>query len=106
MAIAALALPVLGYVQRAWPLRGLRLLSAMAALVDKVAATFTKTKGDLREVVRTLVTAPEFYAPEYRDAKVKTPLVFVVSAVRATGREVRDNRQRASDIGGPNFQRY
>jgi uncharacterized protein (DUF1800 family) len=64
-----------------------------AALVDKVAATFTRTKGDLREVVRTLVTAPEFYAPEHRNAKVKTPLAFVVSSVRSTGREVRDTRQ-------------
>jgi len=63
-----------------------------AALVDKVAATFTKTKGDLREVVRTLVTAPEFYAAEHRNAKVKTPLQFVVSGVRATGREARDAR--------------
>ncbi len=63
-----------------------------AALVDKVAATFTKTNGNLREVVRTLVTAPEFYALEHRNAKVKTPLQFVVSGVRATGREVRDPR--------------
>ncbi len=64
-----------------------------AALVDKVAATFTKTKGDLREVVRTLVTSPEFFATEHRNAKVKTPLEFVVSGVRTTGREVRDPRQ-------------
>jgi uncharacterized protein (DUF1800 family) len=46
----------------------------------------------LRETVRTLVTAPEFYGTEHRNAKVKTPLVFVVSAVRVTGREVRDTR--------------
>ncbi len=64
-----------------------------AALVDKVAATFTRTKGDLREVMRTLLTAPEFYAPEHRNAKVKTPLEFVVSGVRTTGREVREPRQ-------------
>ena len=64
-----------------------------AALVDTVAATFTKTKGNLREVVRTLVTAPEFYALEHRNVKVKTPLEFVVSSVRATGREVREPRQ-------------
>jgi uncharacterized protein (DUF1800 family) len=57
------------------------------ALVAKVAATFTATKGNLREVVRTLVTAPEFYALEHRHAKVKTPLEFVVSGVRATGNE-------------------
>jgi uncharacterized protein (DUF1800 family) len=63
------------------------------ALVNKVAATFTNTKGNLREVVRTLVTSPEFYAAEHRGAKVKTPLEFVVSSVRATGREVREPRQ-------------
>ena len=63
------------------------------ALVDKVAATFTKTKGNLREVMRTLVTSPEFYAAQYRGAKVKTPLEFVVSGVRATGRDVREPRQ-------------
>jgi uncharacterized protein (DUF1800 family) len=68
------------------------------ALVDKVADSFTKTKGNLREVVRTLVTAPEFYAPEHRNAKVKTPLLFVVSSVRATGREVREPRQLLSAL--------
>ena len=56
-----------------------------AALVDRAAKTFLDTKGDLREVVRTIVTSPEFYADEAYRAKVKTPLEFVVSAVRATG---------------------
>jgi len=63
------------------------------ALVNKVAETFTRTQGNLREVVRTLITSPEFYAAEYRGVKVKTPLEFVVSGVRATGREVREPRQ-------------
>ncbi len=52
------------------------------ALVVRAAARFTQTGGDLREVVRTIVTSPEFFAPEARQAKVKTPLEFVVSAVR------------------------
>jgi len=63
------------------------------ALVNKVAETFTRTQGNLREVVRTLITSPEFYAAEYRGVKVKTPLEFVVSGVRSTGREVREPRQ-------------
>ena len=63
-----------------------------SALVDKVAATFTRTKGNLREVVRTLVTSPEFYATANRGVKVKTPLEFVISGVRATGRDVPDAR--------------
>jgi uncharacterized protein (DUF1800 family) len=60
------------------------------ALVDRAAKTFIATKGDIREVVRTIVTSPEFFAPDAYRAKVKTPFEFVVSAVRATGAEVRD----------------
>jgi uncharacterized protein (DUF1800 family) len=55
------------------------------ALVDRAAAVFTRTGGDLREVMRTILTSPEFYAPEAYRAKVKTPFEFVVSAERALG---------------------
>ena len=53
-------------------------------LVDRLAARFTATRGDLREVMRTLLTSPEFLATESISAKTKTPFEFVVSAVRAT----------------------
>jgi len=56
-----------------------------ASLVDRAAKVFLDTKGDLREVTRTIITSPEFFdADAYRD-KVKTPFEFIVSAVRATG---------------------
>ena len=55
-----------------------------AALVDRAAARFRDTGGDIREVVRTIVTSPEFFAPGAYRAKVKTPFEFVASAVRAT----------------------
>jgi uncharacterized protein (DUF1800 family) len=58
------------------------------ALVDRAAAKFRETDGDIREVVRLILTSPEFSAPEAYRAKVKTPFEFVVSAVRATGSEV------------------
>src|SRR5208337_4112690 len=49
-----------------------------------------KKKGDIREVMTVLLHSPEFWDDgTYRD-KVKTPLEFVVSAVRATGAEVDD----------------
>lgn len=54
------------------------------ALVDRMAQTFLKHDGDIREVLRTLFQSPEFWAPEAYRAKVKTPLEFVASAVRAT----------------------
>ena len=56
-----------------------------ASLVARAAATFKDTDGNLREVVRTIVTSPEFFAAEAYRAKVKTPFEFVVSAVRASG---------------------
>ena len=60
-----------------------------ASLIDHAAAVFTSTKGDLRAVVRSIITSPEFFAPEARRAKIKTPFEFVVSALRATGADVR-----------------
>jgi uncharacterized protein (DUF1800 family) len=57
------------------------------SLVDRAAKRFHETDGDIREVVRTIVTSPEFFSAEAYRAKVKTPFEFVVSAVRATGTE-------------------
>jgi uncharacterized protein (DUF1800 family) len=58
------------------------------ALVERAARRFRDTGGNIREVVRTIVTSPEFFAPEAYRAKIKTPFEFVVSAVRATGTEI------------------
>jgi uncharacterized protein (DUF1800 family) len=60
------------------------------ALVDRAAKRFRETDGDIREVVRTILTSPEFFAPDAYRAKVKTPFEFVVSSVRATGAGVDD----------------
>jgi uncharacterized protein (DUF1800 family) len=57
-------------------------------LVDRAAKRFRDTDGDLREVMRTILTSPEFLSPEAYRAKVKTPFEFIVSAVRVTGTEV------------------
>jgi uncharacterized protein (DUF1800 family) len=60
------------------------------ALVDSMAKTFLKKKGEIREVLSTMFHSPEFWAGETYRAKVKTPLEFVASAVRATGGDVTD----------------
>jgi len=60
------------------------------ALVDRMAKTFLKKRGDIREVLGTLFHSPEFWADGTYRAKVKTPLEFVASALRATGAEVDD----------------
>ena len=59
-------------------------------LVDRMAKTFQKKKGDIREVLSMLFHSPEFWADSSYRAKVKTPLEFVASAVRATGATVDD----------------
>ena len=53
------------------------------ALIDDAAAVFLKTKGDIREVVRTIVTSNEFYSQRAFRSKVKSPFEVVVSAMRA-----------------------
>jgi uncharacterized protein (DUF1800 family) len=60
------------------------------ALVDRMAKTFLKKKGDIREVLDTLFHSPEFWDDATYRAKVKTPLEFVASSVRATGAEIDD----------------
>jgi uncharacterized protein (DUF1800 family) len=63
-----------------------------SALVDRMTKTFLKKNGDIREVLRTMFKSPEFWSPDAYRAKVKTPLEFVVSAVRASGAQVDDAR--------------
>jgi len=53
--------------------------------VDDAVAVWQRTDGDIREVLRAIFHGPDFWAPQNVTNKVKTPLEFVVSAVRATG---------------------
>ncbi len=54
-----------------------------AVLVDRLERRFLDTDGDLKELARALVAAPEAWAPE--QAKIKRPAEWVVAALRATG---------------------
>lgn len=56
-----------------------------ASVVEKATQTFTKTKGDLREVVRTIITSPEFVSVGAYRAKIKSPFEYSISAIRAVG---------------------
>ena len=60
------------------------------ALVDRMAASFLSSGGDIKTVLRTMFHSPEFWSNEVQNAKVKTPQEFVLSAARASGLEVRD----------------
>jgi uncharacterized protein (DUF1800 family) len=58
------------------------------ALVDRMAKTYLSSGGDIPSVLKTLFHSAEFWAASDYRAKVKTPLEFVVSAVRASNANV------------------
>ena len=67
------------------------------ALVDRVAQTFLKTDGDIREVLRTIFNSAEFNSPEAYRSKVKRPFELAISAVRTLGGDTN---------GGPQFHQW
>ncbi len=70
-----------------------------SSLIDRVAGVYMKTGGDIREVLRAIVTSQEFLAPESYRAKIKSPFELAVSSVRALGGETSGSRPIAQFIG-------
>jgi uncharacterized protein (DUF1800 family) len=64
-----------------------------AALVDRVATSFTKSNGDIRETLKTIFFSPEFNSPEAYRAKVKRPFELTISAIRTLGGETNGGPQ-------------
>ncbi|HKP37723.1 MAG TPA: DUF1800 domain-containing protein [Pyrinomonadaceae bacterium] len=67
------------------------------ALVDRVAQTFTKTDGDIREVLKAIFFSPEFNSADAYRAKIKRPFELAISAARTVG---------ADTNGGPAFHQW
>ena len=67
------------------------------ALVDRVAETFTKTDGDIRETLKTIFFSKEFNSTEAYRVKIKRPFELVVSAIRTLG---------ADTNGGPGTHQW
>ena len=77
------------------------------ALVDRAARAFLDTDGDIRAVVRTIITSPEFFSEAAYIAKTKSPLQFVASAVRVVGGEAHSRSSLPAvvgQLGEPLFQ--
>jgi uncharacterized protein (DUF1800 family) len=53
-------------------------------VVDACTATFQKTNGDIKSVLRTLFSRPEFWDEKYSQTKFKSPQRFVISSLRAS----------------------
>ena len=67
------------------------------ALVDRVAAAFTRSDGDIPETLRAIFFSPEFNSPEAYRAKVKRPFELAISALRTLGAET---------TGGPQLHQW
>jgi uncharacterized protein (DUF1800 family) len=78
------------------------------SLVDRVASVYTKTDGDIREMLRTIFTSPEFNSPEAYRAKIKSPFELAVSAIRALGGDTDGSPQLSQFIAkmGQPLYRY
>ncbi len=61
--------------------------TAPPALVERVAAVFTKSDGDIRETLKAIFFSNEFNSQEAYRAKIKRPFELVVSAIRTLGAE-------------------
>ncbi|MEY3738220.1 MAG: hypothetical protein RL544_998 [Bacteroidota bacterium] len=58
------------------------------AVIEEMTKTFIASKGDIKEVLLTMVMHPGFWAKAKEKEKIKSPFELAVSAVRATGTEV------------------
>ena len=68
------------------------------ALIERMAQTFLRTDGDIRQVLLAMIQSPEFFTRETYRAKVKTPQDYVISAVRASGADVQNAGALAASI--------
>jgi len=70
-----------------------------ASLVERAKGVFLATDGNIAWVVATILTADEFYAPEHRDTKVKSPLELLAGALRTARADVRLGFAAATLVG-------
>jgi uncharacterized protein (DUF1800 family) len=74
------------------------------ALIDRMAAAFTRTDGDLRAVLQAMFSSPEFMSEGAWQAKLKSPLELTLSTARALDADVSDTfvlAQRIAELGQP-----
>jgi len=63
------------------------------SLIDKMAKTFTEKNGDIKEVLITMATSPEFWSKKIIREKTKSPFELAISAVRALDVDIKQPYQ-------------
>lgn len=78
------------------------------ALVDRMAKSFTRTKGEIRPMLQAMFSSPEFWSEGAYKAKMKMPFEMVASALRATNAQVDSTvvlTQHLASLGQPLYKK-
>lgn len=76
------------------------------SLIDKMAKTFLNTNGDIKSVLITMASAPEFWSTEALREKTKSPFELAISAVRSLDAKVNQPYQLYTWINKMGQQMY
>lgn len=76
------------------------------SLIDKMAKTFLNSKGDIKSVMMTMVSAPEFWSANALREKTKSPFELAISAVRSLDAKVNQPYQLYTWINKMGQQMY
>ena len=76
------------------------------SLIDKMAKTFLSADGDIKSVLTTMVSAPEFWSADALREKTKSPFELAISAVRGLGATVKQPYQLYTWINKMGQQMY
>ncbi|MBW4891492.1 DUF1800 domain-containing protein [Mucilaginibacter sp. HMF5004] len=63
------------------------------SLLNKMAKSFTDHDGDIREVLITMVSSPEFWSSQSLREKTKSPFELAISSLRSINADVKQPRQ-------------
>jgi uncharacterized protein (DUF1800 family) len=60
------------------------------SLVEKMTKTFIQSDGDIRAVLVTMVSSPEFWSPQAIQEKIKSPFELAISSIRSLNVHIDD----------------
>lgn len=67
-------------------------------VIKDIAAVFTKSKGDLKQVYRAIYKHPDFWKSENQLNKIKTPLEYYVSSARTLGATISPSLEKFQQL--------
>ena len=76
------------------------------SLLNKMVKTFNEKDGDIKEVLLTMVSAPEFWSPASVREKTKSPFELAMGAVRSLNAQIKQPYQLYSWVNKMGEKKY